>query len=147
MRHHTKDNGDIGVAQVLADLTKKGFYICLPLAEHLPFDMIAVSPDLKRMKRLRVKYRSKTKNGVVEVSLRQTASNANGFYHKSINLDEIDAVAIYCPNTDECYYVPAAELEGYTSVFALRLDETTQRQPAVRYARDYQSPSGILTNG
>lgn len=41
MKHHTKDKGDKGTGNVIADLLSKGIQICLPLSEHLPFDLIA----------------------------------------------------------------------------------------------------------
>ena len=39
MNHHTKNLGDIGVAQVIASLMKNGIQVCLPISEHLPFDL------------------------------------------------------------------------------------------------------------
>jgi len=41
----TKDKGDIGLTQIIADLTEKDVKIALPLSEHLPFDLIAISPE------------------------------------------------------------------------------------------------------
>ena len=55
MNHPTKNKGDIGVAQIIADLMKNGIQVCLPISEHLPFDLIAISPDGHFLKRVQVK--------------------------------------------------------------------------------------------
>src|SRR5216683_5100347 len=42
VRHHTKDKGDEGLGQVIADLMTNGVQVAVPLSEHLPFDLIAI---------------------------------------------------------------------------------------------------------
>ena len=69
MYHHTKDKGDVGVGFVIVDLMSKGIHVCLPISEHLPFDLIAVYPE-GRLSRLSVNYRSVTK-GRIEVGFSQ----------------------------------------------------------------------------
>lgn len=39
---HTKDKGAIAEACVIADLTKQGHGVALPLGENMPFDLIAI---------------------------------------------------------------------------------------------------------
>lgn len=58
---HTKTDGDTGLACVIADLVKHGIGIALPLSEHMPFDLDAVSPD-GQLSRVSVKFR-RAKNG------------------------------------------------------------------------------------
>lgn len=64
--HHTKTKADVGLPQVIADLVGKGFVPCIPLSEHQPYDLVAVSPQGKPFK-LQVKFASLMKNGCVEV--------------------------------------------------------------------------------
>lgn len=45
MAHHTKDKGDQGIGFTIANLIQHGIGICVPLSEHLPFDLFACYPD------------------------------------------------------------------------------------------------------
>jgi hypothetical protein len=55
MRHKTKDKGDLGVAKTIPDLLNHQIRCCVPLSEHLPFDLIAVMPDFATLRRVQVK--------------------------------------------------------------------------------------------
>ena len=57
MRHHTKDKGDEGLGQVIADLMTSGVHVAVPLSEHLPFDLVAID-DGGVMRRVQVRYRA-----------------------------------------------------------------------------------------
>lgn len=109
MRHHTKDKGDIGLACVMADLMKHDISVALPVSEHLPFDLIAIHP-LGIMAKVSVKYRVMTKTGVVTVETRSIWNDRAGTHHRRHDPGDYDAVGIYCPDTDECYYLLASEL-------------------------------------
>jgi hypothetical protein len=54
--HHTKDEGDLGVAKVHADLVGKNMIVLFPMTEHAPFDLVAYADG--HFNRLQVKYRS-----------------------------------------------------------------------------------------
>ena len=56
VRHHTKDKGDEGLGQVIADLMANGVQVAVPLSEHLPFDLIAIG-EHGAMRRVQVRYR------------------------------------------------------------------------------------------
>ena len=109
MRHHTKDKGDIGLASVMADLLKHGIQVALPVSEHLPFDLIAIHPH-GALAKVSVKYRVMTKRGAVTVETRSIWNDRNGTHRRQHDPGEYDAVAVYCPDTDECYYLLASEL-------------------------------------
>jgi PD-(D/E)XK endonuclease len=44
--------------------------------------------------------------------------------------DEIDAYAVYCPDTNRCYYLDVEDFGGRNCVF-LRLDPTRNNQGTV----------------
>lgn len=102
MRHHTKDDGDIGVACVVADLTLHGLSVGTLLSEHRPFDLVVVSPTYE-LCRLSVKFR-RAKRGQIAVSLRSMWNDRSGTHIVKHDKTSYDAVAIYCPDTHECYY-------------------------------------------
>lgn len=106
VKHHTKDKGDLGVAKVHADLVGKGFTVLFPATEHAPFDLVAYAAG--EFHRLQVKYRS-ARSGAVTVKFRSMWTDRNGTHTTPTDKGEIDAVCIYCPETDDCYYVKPAE--------------------------------------
>lgn len=100
--HHTKDKGDLGVAKAHADLVSQGFIVLFPATEHPPFDLVAYRNGI--FYRLQVKFRS-GRSGVVKVQFRSVWSDRKGVHNRPTDKNTIDAVCIYCPETDECYYV------------------------------------------
>ena len=106
MVHHTKDKGDLGIAKAHADLAGKGFTVLFPATEHAPFDLVAYKNG--EFVRLQVKYRT-ARGGAVTVKFRSTWADRNGTHTKPTDKNAIDTVCIYCPDSDERYYVhPAA---------------------------------------
>jgi hypothetical protein len=102
VRHHTKDKGDLGIAKVHADLVSQGFTVLFPATEHAPFDLVAYAGG--EFHRLQVKYRS-ARAGAVKVQFRSMWADRNGTHTTPMDKAAIDTVCIYCPETDECYYV------------------------------------------
>lgn len=137
MRHHTKDKGDLAVGEVIADLLRAGIQVCLPISEHLPFDLVAVSPLLD-LCRLQIRYATATR-GAVRLGLRRTHADRHGVHNKRIRLEELDAFAIFCPEMHTVYYVRRDEIPtdmGWH--FALRLvparnGQVSKIRPAAGY--------------
>lgn len=115
---YTKDCGDIGLTKVIADLTMKGIKVALPISEHLPFDLIAIKDG--KLSRVSVKYRKLNSKNSIEVPMRTISNNAQGYKVKVVDLQEVDAFAIYCPDTDRVYYVSGNTLVSYKNMFSLR---------------------------
>jgi len=111
--HHTKDKGDLGVAKAHADLVSKGFVVLFPATEHAPFDLVAYSSG--EFHRLQVKYRS-ARAGAVKVQFRSMWADRNGTHMIPTDKGTIDTVCIYCPETDECYYVRPATYGGSVTI-------------------------------
>lgn len=133
MRHHTKDKGDVAVGQVIADLLREGVQVCLPISEHLPFDMIAISPSLKDLRRVQVEYAT-AKQGAVRLRLRRTHADRHGVHSKRVRLEEIEVFAIFCPDTTKVYYVLRDEIpRDIQAQFVLRLVRSKNGQ--VKYTR------------
>ncbi len=138
MKHHTKDKGDLGVAKVIADLTEKEFKILTPLSEHLPFDLVIYKNF--EFKRVQVKYKS-SKENVIRIDLRSCWSDKNGSHSSNPDGKEIDIIAIYCPETNTCYYIKMQDLNKDQSQFSLRLcPAKSHNQTKIRIAEDYKSP-------
>jgi hypothetical protein len=100
--HHTKDKGDLGVAKAHADLVQQGWTVLFPSTEHAPFDLVAYRDE--QFRRVQVKYRS-GRTGSVTVVFKSTWADRHGVHVKHIDKGAIDLVCIYCPETDQCYYL------------------------------------------
>jgi hypothetical protein len=143
MRHHTKDKGDIGVGKVISDLISKGYQVCLPISEHLPFDLVAVS-EAMTIRRIQVKYRE-ARNGAVEVTLRASYSDGSGVHTRFVDLDGFDAIAVYCPDVDEVYYVPVSCLHSVKAKLTLRITDPMNNQTkGIKKAKDYLDPCVVF---
>jgi hypothetical protein len=143
MGHHTKDRGDQGVAFVTADLMSFDIIVTRPLSEHTPFDLVVLSPDCQRVCRLSVKYRSVNPIGCVTVPLKSVWSDGNGRHVVVHDKSTYDAIAIYCPETHECYYVRLNEIPGVQ--VSLRVHPPRNNQQAhVRVASEFRDPMRLF---
>lgn len=141
--HHTKEKGDLGVAAITFDLQKKGIKVCLPLSEHLPFDLIAVSPQ-GSLKKVSVKYRHYlSKTGCIEFTLRSCWADKNGTHTNYHDKSDYDCLAFYCPDNDKCYYIKIDEIHGKS--ICLRVIPS-QRKTNSMMAENYQNPQRIFTD-
>jgi hypothetical protein len=137
MRHKTKDKGDLGVTKTILHLLKEDIRCCVPLSEHLPFDLIAVMPDMTTLRRVQVKYRS-AKDNVITLSFRSNYYDSKHIYSKQVNFKEIDSYAVYCPETCKTYFIRTNELWDSAIEIQLRLQPTKSgRKKDVRMAEDY----------
>ena len=142
MRHHTKDKGDIGLGCVMADLLKHDIQVALPISEHLPFDLIAIHPRGDVLK-VSVKFRVMTKTGCIRIETRSMWNDRNGTHYRYHMAGDYDAVAIYCPDTDQCYYLLASELSR--SGRTLRIAEPVNKQEAgIHMARRFTGPDRLF---
>ena len=80
--HHTKLKGDIAVAAVIFDLTKKGYIVSEPMSENAPYDLICDTGS--KLLRIQVKYR---KDGCVPD--KTSWSDTKGVHENKINIIDV----------------------------------------------------------
>ncbi|MET0015449.1 MAG: group I intron-associated PD-(D/E)XK endonuclease [Sedimenticola sp.] len=132
--HHTKEKGDLGVLKAQLDLFEQGFIILNPVTEHAPFDLVAYRES--GFKRVQVKYKSLDKTGAITVHFRSSWADKNGTHMRQIDKDEIDLYCIYCPDTDECYYL---DPKDYNRSVTLRVETPKNNQSIhVNLAADFR---------
>lgn len=143
-RHKTKDKGDFAVAKTIADFAKQGIKVCLPLSEHLPFDLIAVMPDMTTLRRIQVKYRKGNGTGALDLRFRSNYYDSQKIYSKPVDLNAIDTYAIYSSNIDQVVYFNVSEIPEGRGGISLRFTPTKNNQSAgVRMVEDYVNPQRI----
>jgi len=101
--HHTKAKGDLGVLKAQLDIFEQGFTVLNPATEHAPFDLVAYKEG--KFLRVQVKFKSVDKTGSITVHFRTCWADKNGTHMRQIDKDEVDIYCVYCPDTDECYYL------------------------------------------
>jgi hypothetical protein len=132
--HHTKDKGDLGLAKAHADLVGKGYMVLFPATEHAPFDLVAYRDGV--FTRVQVKFRSAS-SGKLSVAFRSVWADREGTHMKPIDKNAIDVVCIYCPETDECYYLRP---QDFSQSVTLRVTPSRNGQKAgVLLAADFRS--------
>ena len=132
--HHTKLKGDLGVLKVKLDLFKQGFLILNPETEHAPFDLVIYKNG--QFKTVQVKYRSLNKRGSLEVVFRSTYCDTKGLVTKVTDKTFINVFAVYCPETDSCYYFDPAR---YNKSIRLRVNTPrNQQNDKINFAEDFR---------
>ena len=130
--HHTKSKGDLGVLKAQLDMFEQGFTICVPRTEHAPFDLVAYRNG--EFRRVQVKYRALDKSGALQVRFRTGWADRHGTHTVPIDKNQVDVYCIYCPNTDECYYLDPSK---FASSVSLRVETTKNGQAKnVHFATD-----------
>jgi hypothetical protein len=133
IKHHTKNKGDIGVLKVKVDLATKGYAVGSLETEHYPFDVISYKD--KQFRRIQVKYKEARK-GAITVHFKSYWSDKHGTHSKPVDKTEIDLYAVYCPDTDCCYYFNP---EDFNKSVTLRVDTPLNNQLAkIHLADDYR---------
>ena len=141
MRHHTKDKGDIGLGHIIGDLVQVGIQVALPLSEHLPFDIIAIS-EHGELRRVQVKYRA-ANEGVIRTRLGGSWADRNGTHRRRFEPDDFDVLAIYCPEPRLCCYLLTGELPSDSVQLKVSPARNGQVR-GVRVATDYTDPLRIF---
>jgi hypothetical protein len=132
--HHTKQKGDLGVLKAQVDLFEQGFTVLLPLTEHAPFDLVAYRAG--EFHRVQVKYRKLDKSGKLDVKFSTCWTDRHGTHTVPVDKDEVDLYCVYCPDTDECYYLNP---KAFSSNATLRVEATKNGQlKNVMFATDFR---------
>lgn len=116
MRHHTKDKGDEGLGQVIANLMTNGIHVAVPSSEHSPFDLIAINAD-GAMRRVQVRYRAAVDAAHLSCRLGGWWADRRGNHHRVFDPSAIDVLAIYCPSPRTFVYLLADDYQPRTSIF------------------------------
>ncbi len=132
--HHTKVKGDLGVLKAQLDLYEQGFTILTPQTEHSPFDLVAYRDG--EFRRVQVKYRSVDRYGKLDVKFSTCWTDKKGTHTVPIDKREVDLYCVYCPDTDECYYLDPDE---FSSTASLRVEAPKNNQKRnVKFVADYR---------
>ncbi|OGT34723.1 MAG: hypothetical protein A2W28_04145 [Gammaproteobacteria bacterium RBG_16_51_14] len=132
--HHTKDKGDLGVLKAQVDLFEQGFTIMNPLTEHAAFDLVAYKRG--KFHRIQVKYRRLERAGTLAIRFSSRWTDKRGTHIVPVNKEDVDLYCIYCPDTDECYYLDPKQF-GSHACLRVKPPKNNQKKQ-VKFASDYR---------
>lgn len=125
----TNRQGSITETQLVACFTKAGYQVLLPVGV-ARYDLVVE----KDGEYLRVQAKTgRLRNGAI---LANGYSNPGGRELRKYTKEEVDAIGIYCADTNECYLVP---IDQMMSKVSLRVEPSGNNQDAgIRWASDYK---------
>lgn len=133
--HDPNRKGNVAELKIAAEAARLGSPVLTPMTEHERYDLVfELAGQI-----VRVQCKSAPRHGdVVAVRFVTNRRGATGYVRTKYTAEEIDAVAAYCPEVDECYYLPMSVIAGTTGIH-LRLAPTRNgQQAAVHFAAEYR---------
>lgn len=133
---NTVRKGDIAELAIATDLVKRGYQVAIPFSSSSDWDLLLIRQT--SFERIQVKYAEMMKNGTIPVRTRTHSNTSNQRTTRVYTSTEIDWLAVYCPDTDKCYYLPVDDLG--CNELRLRVEPSRNNQSQnVRWASDYES--------
>ena len=86
--------------------------------------------------RVQVIYRTLDKFGKIDVKFSSCWTDKRGTHTVPINKSEVDLYCIYCPDTDECYYLDPRKFRSNVSL-RVKTPKNSQQKRA-KFAADYR---------
>lgn len=133
--HNPNHKGNVAELAIAKEAAKLGLSVLMPLTEHESYDLaLGVNGQLLRVQ---CKWGRKV-DGVVVINLTRSRRGPAGHIRRNYSADEIDAVAAYCGDLDECFLVPIDLVDGKGSL-QLRLEPARNSQrAALHFAEKYR---------
>lgn len=133
--------GAVAELEIAARAASLGIGVLWPMVEHGRYDL-ALEID-NRLLRVQCKWARKDGDVVKVTLVTSRHSPVNGYVRGRYGRDEIDAVAAYCAELDECYFLPV-DLVAERSAIHLRLKPAKNNQrAAINLASDYEFSGAV----
>jgi hypothetical protein len=127
--------GNIAETAIALHAVWAGIPVFRPLHEHGRYDLVMEIDG--RLWRVQCKWAARV-GDVIPVRFTTNRRGPNGFVRRRYTEEEIDAVAAYCPDLDESYFLPMEEV-GERAQLQLRLTAPKNGQrAALHFAADYR---------
>jgi hypothetical protein len=127
--------GAIAELAIALEATKLGIPVLRPVAEGGRYDMVFELHG--QLLRVQCKI-GRRRREVVEVRARTCRRIDGGYLRGTYSPDEVDAVAVYCPENEQSYLVPITEIPKGGNLY-LRLSPSRNNQKLrVNWATQYE---------
>ena len=143
--HDPNHKGNVAEAAIAAEAIRLGVDVIKPLVEHTRYDLIFdLRPPLLRVQ---CKW-APLSDGVVRVNLMSSHYTSGGKQIRTrYSADEVDALAAYCEELDQCYLLPISLVAGMRSI-QLRLQPPRNGQrAALNWADNFELSGAVAQLG
>jgi predicted RNA-binding protein with RPS1 domain len=128
----TNQKGDIAEANAVVRFMELGYVVSEPINDHSRYDLVV---DDGEMNKVQVKYASMDESGRIYVSIKSSNPNTNTSVDKEYTADEVDAYAVYCPDTDSVYWIDYEDAPKKS--MHLRV-HSKSNHPNINWAKNYE---------
>jgi PD-(D/E)XK nuclease superfamily protein len=128
--------GAIAEAAITAEAVKLGYVVLRPFPEGRRYDLVIDTGA--RLVRVQCKS-GRLKKAVIVVTLATCRHTPHRRYVRTrYTREDIDGVAVYCPELDRCYFLPIEEVSGRSGIH-LRVGPAANGQcAAINFAEQYR---------
>ena len=135
MEHDSNRRGNAAELAIAAEAARLDLPVLMPLTEHGRYDLVLGLHG--RLLRIQCKW-AKRKGDVVYIRLMTSRRTRDGYVRTRYSADEVDAIAAYCEELNECYLIPIEVAEGMCAI-SLRLAPARNGQrAALNWAEQYR---------
>lgn len=133
---HPVDVGHRSEAAILAQLVRQGYRVLLPFGVNQRYDMVLDNNGML----LKVQCKTgRLREGAIRFRSQSVQSNTAGTRARAYS-GEVDFFAVYCPENDRVYLIPADEVPATGMYLRVERPRNSQRK-RVRWAEDYALPA------
>jgi hypothetical protein len=135
--HGPNQKGNVAEAAIAAAAVKLGIEVLRPQFEHGRYDLVFEIGS--RFLRVQCKWARLERGGsVVYVQLAGSRHTPTGYVRTTYSADEIDAVAVYCEELDQCYMLPIDLVAGRNALHLRLTPPRNGQRAALNWAADYR---------
>jgi PD-(D/E)XK endonuclease len=131
----TNQKGAIAEHRVAAAAIELGIDVYWPAADGCRYDLILDTGE--RLLRTQCKWANR-EGDVVVVRGRTSRHTPRGYIWTTYTAAEIDGIAAWCPETDACYFVPIADIDGRACMHLRLAPARNNQELLVHWAADYR---------
>jgi prevent-host-death family protein len=135
--HDTNHKGNVAEAAIAATAVALGIEVLRPQFEHGRYDLVFEVGS--RFLRIQCKWaRLVHGKSVIYVQLSGSRHTPGGYVRTTYSADEIDAVAVYCEEPDQCYLLPIDLVAGRHGLHLRLTAPRNAQRAALNWAADYR---------
>ncbi len=144
--HDSNHKGNVAEAAIAAAAVKLGIEVRRPQLEHGRYDLVFEVGS--RFLRIQCKWAGLKRDGsVVHAQLAASRHTPAGYVRSTYSDDEIDAVAPYCEELDECYLLPVDLVAGKHALHLRLTFPRNGQRAALNWAADFELSGAIAQLG
>jgi prevent-host-death family protein len=136
----SNQKGNIAEAEIAAAAMRLGIGVLRPIVEHGRYDLALEVGT--RLLRVQCKW-ARRERDVIVINLVGFRFTSTGNVRTKYSAAEIDAVAAYCNETDQCYLLPADLVAGMSAIHLRLAPPKNGQRACLNWARDHELAGAI----